>query len=327
MLKFYLNEDFKFSKPPEIPPLLIQFSTEDVEIHIPFADVDQLGHGRSLIINIIRPDGFKTNEMFGEFTGEDPDNPGTYIWKSKIVPFHTSVIPGTSSTGSLIVGFMLKEFNGQENLIDVLSSPITKITIQRSIEPNEDFLDFNAAEDLDRRLNTLEVGALDHSVITLFSRSKPDQHPIEAISGLKPKVEVHISEEEPIEQIDTWFDVSAIDDEVAPATRWEKLASTPIIFIGQVINCNSFSESEPIKFVVVGNLAGEIYRQEFHSDEYGYIMGEAVIYISANYASIASVSFVLEPISGQNAFSVASFENTGNLNISDFTALSIEVYR
>ena len=69
-----------------------------------------------------------------------------------------------------------------------------------------------------------------------------------------------------------------------------------------------FSESEPLKFVVVGDSAGEIYRQEFHSDEYGQILGEAIIYISTDYASIASVSFVLEPIAGQNAFSVAYFE-------------------
>lgn len=170
-------------------------------------------------------------------------------------------------------------------------------------------------------------GTLDHSVLSLFSRSKPNQHPIEAISGLKQKVEVHVGEEEPIERVDTWFDVSAVDEEVAPLTRWEKLASTPIIFSGQVINCNAFSESEPLKFVVVGDSAGEIYRQEFHSDEYGQILGEAIIYISTDYASIASVSFVLEPIAGQNAFSVAYFENTGNININDFTALSIEVYR
>lgn len=327
MMKFYLDNRFKSSQPAEIPLLFVQFSTEDIEIHIPFAEEDGLGNGRSLIVNIIRPDGFKTNEMFAEFIGEDPDNLGIYIWKSKIVPFHTSVIPGTSSTGSLIIGFMLKEFDAEQNLTDVLSSPITKITVQRSIEPNEEFLDFNAAEDFDRRINALEVSALDHSVLTLLSRSKPNQHPIEAIAGLKPKVEVHISEDEPVEQVDTWFDVSAVDDEVAPTTRWEKIAYTPIIFSGQVINCNGFSESEPLKLVVVGNSAGETYRQEFHSDEYGYILGEAVLYISTNYASIASVSFVLEPIAGENAFSVAYFENTGNLNISDFTALSIEVYR
>ena len=215
-MKFYLDNRFKLSKPPQIPPLFTQFNTEEIEIHIPFANEDELGNGRSVIVNIVRPDGFKTNEMFAEFAGEDPENPGTYIWKSRIVPFHTSIMPGNQPTGTLIISFMLKEADGNNELVDILSSPITKITIQRSIEPNEEFLDYNTAEELDSRINTLEASALDHSVLSLFSRSKPNQHPIEAISGLKQKVGVHVGEEEPIETTDTWLDVAAVDDEVAP---------------------------------------------------------------------------------------------------------------
>lgn len=218
-MKFILNEKFRFAQAPEIPPFLVQFSTQEFTIHIPFENEDELGNGRSLIINIIRPDGFKTNEMFAEFIGEDPDNLGTYIWRSRIVPFHTSIIPNTSATGILIMSFMLKEYGAGQELIDVLSSPIVKLTVQRSIEPNSEFLDFSVEEDFDRRINQLEIAGLDHSVLTLLSRSKNDQHPISAISGLKPKVEIHIGEDEPIEQIDTWFDVSAVDEEVAPDTR------------------------------------------------------------------------------------------------------------
>lgn len=76
-------------------------------------------------------------------------------------------------------------------------------------------------EEIDFRLTELEQEiqlAIDaqtnHGVLTLFSRSQPNQHPISAISGLAPKVLVHIGDQEPTEQIDTWFDVEEVDGEV-----------------------------------------------------------------------------------------------------------------
>ena len=69
------------------------------------------------------------------------------------------------------------------------------------------------------------------------------------------------------------------------------------------------------------------YTDKKHSDEWGSIRGEIILYISSNYADIASVEILLQPIAGENAFSVVEFKNTGNVEIFDFTALSIEVFR
>lgn len=89
-------------------------------------------------------------------------------------------------------------------------------------------------------------------------------------------------------------------------------------------------EGELTKIVIIGNLAGETYRQEFHSDQNGFISGEAILSVSSNYTQIVSVDFVLEPLIQSNevvAYEVILFNNTGNITTNEFHALSIEVYR
>ena len=101
-----------------------------------------------------------------------------------------------------------------------------------------------------------------HTGTYCLSRNKPNQHSIGSITGLQQKVDIHISEDEPIKNVDTWFDINAIDDEVTESTRWDKICSTPIIFENQLVNCNAFAVNEPLKMVVIGNVNDSIYRQE-----------------------------------------------------------------
>ena len=202
-MKFYLSEDFRFKEKPNLPLQFTQYSTEEIEISLPFNKNDDDGISRSIVVSVIRPDGYKTNEMFAEFAGEDLNNEGFYIWKSGLTPYHTSIMPGTNNTGSLIIGFMLKEFKN-DTLIDVLSSPITKITVHRGIEPNQEFLPYSVQDDFGRRINAITEQQYQHDFLTLASRSKPNQHPIESISGLSRKVEVAVSDEEPTKGVDTW---------------------------------------------------------------------------------------------------------------------------
>lgn len=197
MFKFFLDVNFRLGDTPILPAQFMQFTTADVELHIPFAP-----EGSAVIMSVIRPDGFKTNEMFMEIDKEDPENPGIFIYKTQLTPFHTSVIPGTATQGSLIVGFMLKQFE-DEILVNVLSSPITKISVERSIEPSGEFLPFSVQDSFAARLNTVENVAFDHTLLSEFSRSQPEQHPISAITELEPKVTVHVGRYDPEVPSDT----------------------------------------------------------------------------------------------------------------------------
>ena len=183
----------------------------------------------------------------------------------------------------------------------------------------------------EKRITTLENESIkiggDHSLLSLFSRSKANQHTIDAITGLKPKVEVFISNDEPTTRVDTWFDTKEIVEGDNSGTNWRKIKSTPTIFEGAVIVTLSLYTGEFIKLVVVGSMAGKQYIQELHGNELGQIKGEVIVNVSEDYEEIASVLVSVNKIDGENAFVVEEFINTGNVLIQNFTALSIEVYR
>jgi hypothetical protein len=83
---------------------------------------------------------------------------------------------------------------------------------------------------------------------------------------------------------------------------------------------------EPLRLVVVGNIAGDTYIQEFYSNSYGIISGEALINVSENFLSVVSVEFVISPLDS-TTYITQYFENTGNITVSSFTAFKLEVYR
>jgi hypothetical protein len=50
-------------------------------------------------------------------------------------------------------------------------------------------------------------GTYDHRELSYASRFAPNQHPIDAISGLSKKVNIHIGTDEPVETVENWYDV------------------------------------------------------------------------------------------------------------------------
>lgn len=226
---------------------------------------------------------------------------------------------------------------GIQNTKLIKTSAVVDYPVNPSIPGEYENFALEDREEFDFRLTELELqvqkaidAQTDHTLLSLFSRNKPNQHGIDAISGLRPKVEVHVGEDEPTQQSDTWFDVEQVDEEVVVTGNWEFVASTPQIFLNASIPLFYVEQGELLKMVVIGNLAGETYRQEFQSDEYGYITGEAILSVNGNYTQIISVEFTLEPLIQNNevvAFEVILFNNTGNINTNEFHALSIEVYR
>jgi hypothetical protein len=83
---------------------------------------------------------------------------------------------------------------------------------------------------------------------------------------------------------------------------------------------------EPLRLVVIGDIAGETLEQEFYSDGFGMIHGDALISVSSNLLGVASAEFIIEPISNTR-FRTQYFASTGNVPIISFTAFKLEVYR
>jgi len=223
------------------------------------------------------------------------------------------------------MNFMLRQFD-EDTLVNMLSSPLVRVRVERAIEPSPEQIPYSIQDKILQDLQNLQVGIVDHNNLSSESRNKPNQHTIDSISNLRRKVEVHVGPDEPLNPSDTWLDVVEIDADVSVQGNWEILRSTPVIFFHSFITTMNFNSSEARKLVVVGDLAGEIYRQELHSNVNGQISGEVIIYLSEDYSQVASVQLTVEA-SGGNSYFVTEFTNTGNIIISDFTALSIEVYR
>jgi hypothetical protein len=329
MFKFYLDSNFRLTQSPEFPAQFVQYTTADVVLYAPFQNI-----GLTIIMNVIRPDGFKTNEMFMEYLGEDEENPGIYMYGTTLTPYHTALIPGTQNTGTMIVNFILKQFE-DEVVVNILSSPITKIPVERSIEPNAEFLPTSVAENFGARITALEEVSFEHNLLSLQSRSLEDQHPIGAISGLTPKVNVHIGENDPTIPADTWFNVIGIDEEVSIVSDWRVIASTPNISLGVVFGVPPVPQTATTRLVVIGNVDGEPYRQEFYNNPDGSINGAAIILTTE--LAVGEVEFTLTPIIDGTpgtypqtdpivGYQVTQFDNIGNFAISSFTALSLEVF-
>jgi hypothetical protein len=64
---------------------------------------------------------------------------------------------------------------------------------------------------INQSTTTEYTGTTDHRDLSYYSRSMPNQHPISSISELERKIGVHIGETEPVNTVDTWFDVQEVD--------------------------------------------------------------------------------------------------------------------
>lgn len=103
------------------------------------------------------------------------------------------------------------------------------------------------------------------------------------------------------------------------------LASTPIIEENTTF-ATSFNEvHEPKRLVVIGDIQGETYRQEFFADEVGFISGEALLSVDDEFNSV-SVNFILQPTSTIQ-YQTVVFENTGSIDVANFVAFRLEVFR
>lgn len=270
MIRVYLDGAMRVIK-SEIPVFITQYSSVEIEIHTPIQPENQ-----TTTYSFIRPDGYKTHEVYMSY---DREEDGKYVWVGELTPYHTSNMPGSSDTGVGIMSFTMRH-----NITGLtLSSPIIRLTIQRSIEPAPNIIPPNLADSILARLDKIEEEGIDisklrHDQLTAESRSLPDQHPIEAITGLKPEINVHVGREEPQDLAKTWFKKVDKAGEDNPNGEWITLMSfikleQDAAFVPQL----EFDNHEPMRFIIIGNLGDDTVTQELHIDANGVFKGEVII--------------------------------------------------
>jgi hypothetical protein len=186
---------------------------------------------------------------------------------------------------------------------------------------------------LSNRVTALEVSMLDHTSMSLESRSAPNQHPIQAITNLGFEIGVHVGATAPTEYVRTWLE----DVEFKPHidSNWQILESNSTISDYAVLPINTSRDPhEPLRMLVLGDWFGEIYMQELNNDQLSFVdptitMFSGELLLSTKYINgEAETQIVYVEIDiDYDWYFVRVFENRGTVNITSFESFRIEVFR
>jgi len=186
---------------------------------------------------------------------------------------------------------------------------------------------------LTNRVSILEQEKNLHNLLTLESRSKPNQHPIHAITGLKEEISVHVGINPPTDMSRTWLQDITIEQ--SPTSDWFTLESNCTISDYNVIVVNTERvPEEPMRMLFVGDWFGSIYAQELHNNQFSPLnsltpMFAGEILLSAKYIgeTIETKIVYIEIDVEEDWYFVRVFENRGTVSISSFESYRIEVFR
>lgn len=161
-MRIYLDSNFKTIKTTDASQIT-QFNIVPVEVWttIPFTEIDEdKTYTNSIGMNFVRPDGYKLQQIPFEpaYDGEPQiENDVTYYVRTgKISIYNTAIIPGTNDFGYALLSFTIaKVLNLQ--VVQRLTSPIIRLSVIRSIEPNLPYDEENAVELLATRVDILEL--------------------------------------------------------------------------------------------------------------------------------------------------------------------------
>jgi hypothetical protein len=310
MLSLTTNNDLKIID--RNIPEIVQYSTTEVEIITPFYSTDDV-----VSFNLIRPDGSQAPEVYFLYKGEL--TPGQFLWESEISPYHTLNIPGKDEKGRIVFNLTLKHFS--QGVIEyVKSSPVIRINVSRSIEPEPNVVEPSLADEL---FSIIGSGSLfDHQNLSFTSRSKSNAHPISAITSLEEEIGIFVGESEPSAGEKTWFKEYG---DVEPLNEWQTLVSTPTIQSGAVFTYPTMPLLYPMRLRVEGTILGETVVQHLYNDSsLDFISGEIVLFIdeSPENSIAINLGFYVE----DNNIEVVTYENTAGTGIENFVAIAIEVY-
>lgn len=151
-MRIYLDNNFKVIKQQDFDVQFVQFNQVEVEVYTTLAQTD-----RTVGYNWVRPDGYKTQQVAMTYNGTVVESGVTYYtWSADITPYHTAIIPGTQDYGFALISFTITKIVN-EAVTERFTSPVLRITVVRSIEPDITILAPNALTAVEARVSNIEA--------------------------------------------------------------------------------------------------------------------------------------------------------------------------
>jgi hypothetical protein len=280
-MRIYLDNNFKVIKQQDFDVQFVQFNQVEVEVYTTLPQTD-----RTVGYNWVRPDGYKAQQVAMTYQGTVVELGVTYYtWAANITPYHTAIIPGTQDYGFSLISFTITKILN-DVVTERFTSPVLRITVIRSIEPDITILPPNALTSVEQRVSNLEGSTIE------IAQELDFPNPIRA--------------NEAITKGDVLMFVDVLGDAtvVAKATSAAVNAQGPKIIVGvagQDIPANVSSNYEVLWFGKIENL---------RTSTYGPAAG-SILYF--NHAVAGGLTHI-KPTAPNKAISIAAIirYSTGN---------------
>jgi len=149
-IQVYLDSNMKTAIAPA-NTTFTQYTTQDIELFTLKDDADTIG------FNVVRPDG-KSLPMV-DMTADGTELVGgvTYNkYTGQLGSYATAIMPGLGDTGTALLSFTSFILDEEDNVTQRMSSPVIRLNVQRSLEPNEEPERTDRYTPLAARVTTLE---------------------------------------------------------------------------------------------------------------------------------------------------------------------------
>lgn len=151
MIKIYLDDNFRVTDTVNASQLT-QYNVEVIQVWTTIPNTD-----RTVGMNFVRPDGYKLQQVGFAYIGTEVEGGKTYYkWQGEIGAYNTAVIPGTTDYGNALMSFTITKVL-DEVIVERYTSPIIRISVIRSIEPDLPIAPTNSLEALEARIAALEA--------------------------------------------------------------------------------------------------------------------------------------------------------------------------
>jgi hypothetical protein len=155
-MRIYLDNNFKVIKQQDFDVQFVQFNQVEVEVYTTLPQTD-----RTVGYNWVRPDGYKAQQVAMTYQGTVVELGVTYYtWAANITPYHTAIIPGTQDYGFSLISFTITKILN-DVVTERFTSPVLRITVIRSIEPDITILPPNALTSVEQRVSNLEGSTIE----------------------------------------------------------------------------------------------------------------------------------------------------------------------
>jgi hypothetical protein len=155
-MRIYLDNNFKVIKQQDFDVQFVQFNQVEVEVYTTLPQTD-----RTVGYNWVRPDGYKAQQVAMTYQGTVVELGVTYYtWAANITPYHTAIIPGTQDYGFSLISFTITKILN-DAVTERFTSPVLRITVIRSIEPDITILPPNALTSVEQRVSNLEASTIE----------------------------------------------------------------------------------------------------------------------------------------------------------------------